>query len=147
MDPETVERWLRHQDNRTDTAYDYGEDFAEATQTLLPTLIVDAKALANILEAVYDDCPVASVVKTPPDAGSAAAVASARRRSLCLSQACKSWSHDGSDLDRVLRGPDLTGTRYDELRNFEEAIPESDIPLQVEARDWAGLAGPVSARD
>ncbi len=55
IDPETAERWLRYRDNRNDTAHDYGEDFAEATLKLLPTFIVDAKALTNILEATNDD--------------------------------------------------------------------------------------------
>ncbi len=48
-------------------------------------------------------------------------------------------SHDGSDLDLVLRGPSLTEIPYDQLGDFEEAIRESNIPFLVEARDWARL--------
>ena len=48
-------------------------------------------------------------------------------------------SHDGSDLDLVLRGPDLV--EIDTLRtaNFTEALQDSTIPFLVEARDWVRL--------
>ena len=48
-------------------------------------------------------------------------------------------SHDGSDLDLVLRGPDLKELPADRLASFEEAVRESHIPFLVEARDWARL--------
>ena len=48
-------------------------------------------------------------------------------------------SHDGSDLDLVLRGPDLKEIPIDQLVDFEEAVRESNIPFLVEARDWARL--------
>ena len=47
-------------------------------------------------------------------------------------------SHDGSDLDLALRGPDLEpldGGFYDLL----EAIEKSNIPILVQAHDWAML--------
>ena len=47
-------------------------------------------------------------------------------------------SHDGSDLDLVLRGPaldPLAGGFYDLL----EAIEKSNVPILVQARDWAML--------
>ncbi len=50
--PDAVERWLRYRDNRNYTAHDYGEDFAEATLKLLPAFILDAKALADVIEGV-----------------------------------------------------------------------------------------------
>ena len=48
-------------------------------------------------------------------------------------------SHDGSDLDLVLRGPDLNEIPIGQLGDFEEAVRESTIPFLVEARDWARL--------
>ena len=48
-------------------------------------------------------------------------------------------SHDGSDLDLVLRGLGLKEIPSDQLGNFEEAVRESNIPFLVEARDWARL--------
>ena len=48
-------------------------------------------------------------------------------------------SHDGSDLDLVLRGPGLIEIPLVQLGNFEEAVRESTIPFLVEARDWARL--------
>ena len=48
-------------------------------------------------------------------------------------------SHDGSDLDLVLRGPDLKKIPADQLGDFEEAVRESNIPFLVEAHDWARL--------
>ena len=48
-------------------------------------------------------------------------------------------SHDGSDLDLVLRGPELKEISAGQLGDFEEALRESTIPFLVEARDWARL--------
>ena len=47
--------------------------------------------------------------------------------------------HDGSDLDLVLRGPELKEIPIERLADFEEAVRESTIPFLVEARDWARL--------
>ena len=54
LDCEAVERWLRYRDNRNETAHDYGEDFAEATLKLLPDFIVDATALADMIDRTDD---------------------------------------------------------------------------------------------
>ena len=48
-------------------------------------------------------------------------------------------SHDGSDLDLVLRGPDTQQVPIDALQAFVEAMRDSNIPFLVEARDWARL--------
>ena len=48
-------------------------------------------------------------------------------------------SHDGSDLDLVLRGPGLTEIDAGKLADFEDALRDSTIPFLVEARDWARL--------
>ena len=45
-------------------------------------------------------------------------------------------SHDGSDLDLVLRGPGLKEIPESQLGDFEEAVRESTIPFLIEARDW-----------
>ena len=48
-------------------------------------------------------------------------------------------SHDGSDLDLVLRGPGLNEIPSDSLAGFREAVRDSNIPFPVEAHDWARL--------
>ena len=48
-------------------------------------------------------------------------------------------SHDGSDLDLVLRGAGLAEIPIDRLADFQEALRESTIPFLVEAQDWARL--------
>ena len=48
-------------------------------------------------------------------------------------------SHDGSDLDLVLRSPELQQIPADSLASFSEALRESTIPFLVEAHDWARL--------
>ena len=48
-------------------------------------------------------------------------------------------SHDGSDLDLVLRGPNLEKIPLDRLADFADAVRESSIPFLVEARDWSRL--------
>ena len=48
-------------------------------------------------------------------------------------------SHDGSDLDLALRGPELKKIPAGKLADFEDAVRESNIPFLVEARDWARL--------
>ena len=54
LDCEAVERWLRYRDNRNATAHDYGEGFADATLKLLPDFIVDAGALADMIDRTDD---------------------------------------------------------------------------------------------
>ena len=48
-------------------------------------------------------------------------------------------SHDGSDLDLVLRGPNCEEIDIGRLGDFTEAVDMSTIPFIVEARDWARL--------
>ena len=48
-------------------------------------------------------------------------------------------SHDGSDLDLVLRGPGLKEIPSRELEDFQEAVRESNIPFLVDGCDWARL--------
>ncbi len=48
-------------------------------------------------------------------------------------------SHDGSDLDLVLRGPHCKKIDIGRLGDFNEAVETSTIPFIVEARDWARL--------
>ena len=48
-------------------------------------------------------------------------------------------SHDGSDLDLVLRSPDLQKIPIGQVADLREALRESNIPFLVEARDWARL--------
>ena len=48
-------------------------------------------------------------------------------------------SHDGSDLDLVLRGPKLAEIDTSRIVDFIEALQDSTIPFLVEARDWARL--------
>ena len=48
-------------------------------------------------------------------------------------------SHDGSDLDLVLRAPGLEKVPMDPLFDLWEALRESTIPFLVEVRDWARL--------
>ena len=47
-------------------------------------------------------------------------------------------SHDGSDLDLVLRGPDLKEIQSGQLGDFEEAVREPNIPYNAHAlaRAW-----------
>ena len=48
-------------------------------------------------------------------------------------------SHDGSDLDLVLRGPGLRAVPLERLGDFTDAVRESTLPFLVEARDWTRL--------
>ena len=48
-------------------------------------------------------------------------------------------SHDASDLDLVLRDPNLQKIDACRLADLSEAFTESNIPFLVEARDWARL--------
>ena len=54
-------------------------------------------------------------------------------------------SHDGSDLDLVLRGPNCEEVDIGRLGDFTEGVELSTIPFIVEARDWARL--PESFRE
>ena len=48
-------------------------------------------------------------------------------------------SHEGSDLDLVLRGPDLQRIDSDQLMDLTEALEESNVPIIVQAHDWVRL--------
>ena len=47
-------------------------------------------------------------------------------------------SHEGSDLDLVVRGPDLEPLGV-EFLDLVEALQESNIPILVQVHDWANL--------
>jgi nucleotidyltransferase substrate binding protein (TIGR01987 family) len=46
-----AERWLVYRDNRNSTSHDYGEKLANTTLLLIPEFIVDAKRLAEVINA------------------------------------------------------------------------------------------------
>ena len=46
-------------------------------------------------------------------------------------------AHDGSDLDLVLRGPDLAALPAGVLSRFREALTDSNLPIFVDSHDWA----------
>ena len=48
-------------------------------------------------------------------------------------------SHEGSDLDLVLRGSDLQRIPSGQLMDLTEALEESNVPIIVQAHDWARL--------
>ena len=48
-------------------------------------------------------------------------------------------SHDGSDLDLVLRGPNLAEIPARQCAAFKEALDESTLPFLVDVHDWARL--------
>lgn len=48
-------------------------------------------------------------------------------------------AHESSDLDLVLRSPELSLIPVEPLEAFLQALRESNIPILIEARDWARL--------
>ena len=48
-------------------------------------------------------------------------------------------SHPGSDLDLALRSPTLEPIPDATLRSFRAALEQSNIPILVQAHDWARL--------
>jgi predicted nucleotidyltransferase len=48
-------------------------------------------------------------------------------------------SHDGSDLDLVLRSETLGPLEPGKMGRLAEAFRESNIPFLIEAHDWARL--------
>lgn len=52
---EACERWLEYRDCRNDTAHKYGEAFAEATLAVLPAFVADARRIAAVVGAPFDD--------------------------------------------------------------------------------------------
>ena len=121
-----------------------GENFAAPVLGLLPKFITDEKALANAVGGEYQEQrTVTGHLHLLP-----------RHREL-LERLLKTnlpdvtvWaygsringrSHDGSDLDLVLRSRDLTEIPGEQLAGFREAFRESTMPFLVEAHDWARL--------
>lgn len=48
-------------------------------------------------------------------------------------------SHDGSDLDLVVRDPDGAAVPSMALEEFREAVSESNLPILVDLLDWARI--------
>jgi len=48
-------------------------------------------------------------------------------------------SHDGSDLDLVLRAPDLAEIPFQQMAGLKNALRESWIPFFVQVWDWSHL--------
>ena len=66
----------------------------------------------------------------------------------CLPPAVALWAygsrvngnnHEASDLDLVLRTPDLVPLPAGVLGRFREALTDSNLPIFVDAHDWATL--------
>ena len=55
IDTPACERWLRYRDNLNDPAHDIGSGVANATLTLLPAFVADARALIDMIEDGNDD--------------------------------------------------------------------------------------------
>lgn len=47
---DAVNRWFEYRDNRNNTAYDYGQGFAEETLNLIDSFLADAKLLMSVIE-------------------------------------------------------------------------------------------------
>ncbi|WP_298266416.1 nucleotidyltransferase domain-containing protein [Geobacter sp.] len=48
-------------------------------------------------------------------------------------------SHDGSDLDLVVRNPVEPGRSYPRLNELRRAFSESNLPILVDILDWAAI--------
>ena len=148
---DACERWLKYRDNRNDAAHDEGDGFATATLTLLPGFITDATALADVMSST-----ARAMHDAPPSNAQAAGTLhlSARHRATleallrehlpdtevwAYGSRVNGQSHDGSDLDLVLRGPGLAKIDATRYTDFMEEVGESTIPFLVEAHDWASL--------
>lgn len=44
-----TERWMKYRDNRNDTMYDYGKEFADETLTLIENFLTDTKRLKEVI--------------------------------------------------------------------------------------------------
>ena len=148
---DACERWLTYRDNRNDTAHDEGDGFATATLKLLPGFIEDAAALADVMSPtgrVTSDAPPAKAQAAGPlhlSARQRATLEALLREHLpdaevwAYGSRVNGESHDGSDLDLVLRGPGLAKIDAMRYADFLDAVGESTIPFLVEAHDWARL--------
>lgn len=47
---EEVKRWMQYRDNRNNTAYDYGQVFAEETLALVKDFLADVKELQKVID-------------------------------------------------------------------------------------------------
>ena len=50
-------------------------------------------------------------------------------------------SHEASDLDLVLRGPELKPIPTADIQAVREAFEQSNIPILIDTHDWARLPG------
>ena len=158
LDDETAERWCRYRDLRNDEDQAYDKDFSEAFARLVPEFVKDAKLLVERLQASQflsqDNGNNAAIDSASPAKPGRSLFLNPRYRALLDALLQKHlpdievWAygsringraHEGSDLDLVLRGPDLEKIPFSRLEGFNEALENSNIPILVEARDWACL--------
>ena len=55
-------------------------------------------------------------------------------------------AYDDSDLDLVLRTPDLNELPYAPVCKFREGLAESNLPILVDVHDWAQLPASFQER-
>ena len=146
LDTGAAERWLQYRDHCDDAENKYGKVFTAATTKILPVFIADARALVDGIESAMANAAA------PRATGELHLANGLREQLLSLCRAhlpgVEVWaygsrangrSHDGSDLDLLLRGPGLAKIPRNRLRGFREAVRESTLPIRVEALDWAHL--------
>ena len=138
---ESAERWFEYRDNRDDTAHDYGEGFAETTLKLLPDFIADAQYLAIVVQQPFGWTRMNERLHLAD-----------RHRALVETilndhlRGVEVWaygsrvngrSHEGSDLDLVLRSQGLSPLDPSLLAAVAQGFQDSRLPILVDVHDWA----------
>ena len=136
---DACQRWLEYRDNDGDAANPADAGHLESTLALLPRFIPDAKALAHVIAHGAEERRLDLPARYRRQ------IEALVRRHLpgvevwAYGSRVNGQSHAASDLDLVLRGPDLEPLPLTPYAELIEALRESNIPILIQAHDWARL--------
>lgn len=146
-----MERWFTYRNNRNKTAHDYGVGFAEKTPVLLPQFVADTQALIGVLDGRVIEYKANYMLDLKPHY--LEMLLAVTTQHLAADTAIRAYgrrvngdAYDGSDLDLVLRGPELRELPYALLSRLRDAFSESNPPIFVDVHDWARLPESFHAR-
>ncbi len=141
-----AERWLQYRNYRNSDEND--ECYIENIKAALPQFVEDVKAIAQV---VRDEVGIQREDKESRHYGLAVEPRYLEKIKLLLQEHIPNlevWafgsrvngrSHEGSDLDLVLRSPGLDEIPREQLSCVYRAFRKSDIPFLVEIYDWTQL--------
>ena len=138
---DACERWIEYCANLSGAKSGDREAFTGETLKLLPSFIKDARALSEVLVSGGTETKKLDMkVKHKADIERLIKQHLPGVEVWAYGSRTTGGSHEGSDLNLVLRTADLRPVDESGFSALTNALTESSIPFLVEIRDWARLS-------